>query len=95
MHITLHPQRRDDTLTASVSGEALTLNGQTLDFTPLPDGATLPRSAIDCEWVAGDVSRVEGVLHVPLVLPHGPDATEAARFPQPINVTSGDVEFPQ
>ena len=95
MKITLHPQRRDDTLVASVSGDTITLNSQTLDFTPLPDGATLPRSAIDCEWIAGDVQRIDGVLHIPLILPHGPEASEAARFPQPITVTSGDVEFPQ
>lgn len=95
MKITLHSQRRADTLTAAVSGDTITLNGQALDFSPLPDGATLPRAAIACEWIVGDVQRIDGVLHIPLLLPHGPDATEAARFPQPINVTSGDVEFPQ
>ena len=95
MYITLIPQRRDDTLTASVSGDTITLNGQALDFGPLPDGATLPRAAIACEWVAGDVQRVEGVLHIPLILPHGPDASEAARFPQPIIVTrDGTLELP-
>ena len=95
MKITLHPQRRDDTLVASVSSEVLTLNGQALDFAPLPDGATLPRSAIECEWIAGDVQRINGVLHIPLMLPHGADASEAVRFPQPIAVTQdGTLELP-
>lgn len=94
MKITLHPQRRDGTLAVSVSGDTLTLNSQTLDFTPLPDGATLPREAIACEWIAGDVQRIDGVLHISLLMPHGADASEAVRFPQPITVTSGNVEFP-
>ncbi len=36
MHITLSPVRLDETLTAAITGEVLTLNGETFDFTKLP-----------------------------------------------------------
>lgn len=96
MHITLSPQRSDDALQISTAGDVLTLNGVALDFTQLPEGATLPRSAIVCDWIAGDVQRINGVLHVPLLLPIAADSGEAARFPEPITVTiDGPVELPQ
>jgi len=96
MKLLLSPQRRDDVLTISKSGDALTVNGTVYDFTPLPDGATLPREAIDCEWICGNVERVNGELEIPILLPHGPDASEAARFPEPLTVTSdGQVVLPE
>ena len=96
MNITLSPQLRNDPLEVSICGDALTLNGVELDFSQLPEGATLPRSAIDCPWVAGDVQRIDGVLQVSLLLPIAADASNAARFPQPITVTQdGPVELPQ
>lgn len=96
MNIFLSPQLRIDTLAIHVSGDVITLNGVSLDFSHLPGGATLPRKAIACEWIAGDVQRVAGVLHVPLLLPIVADASEAARFPEPIAVTQdGPVELPK
>jgi hypothetical protein len=90
------PQRRDDTLTVSKSGDALTVNGTVYDFSPLPDGATLPKDAIGCEWICGNVSRVNGELVIPILLPHGADASEAARFPEPLTVTiDGEVVLPE
>ena len=95
MKLLFSPQRRDDTLTLSKSGDALTVNGVTYDFSQLPNGATLPREAIDCEWICGNVERVNGELIVPILLPHGPDASEAARYPEPLTVISdGQVVLP-
>lgn len=95
MKLLFSPQRRDDVLTLSKSGDALTINGTVYDFSPLPDGATLPREAIDCKWICGNVERINGELVIPILLPHGPDASEAARFPEPLTVTSdGEVVLP-
>ena len=95
MIIRLSPQRRDDSLSISVSGDILTINNEAFDFSVIPGGATLPREAISSEWIAGDVERIDGVLHVPLILPHGADASEAARFPADIvNPADGPVELP-
>ena len=96
MNIILSPVRKDAPLTLSKLGDTLTLNGETVDLTALPSGATLPRSAVPCDWIAGDISRdAEGVLTVPVILPHGPRAPEATRFPAPLgNVADGDVTLP-
>ncbi len=96
MKLIFSPQRRDAVLTLSKTGDAITVNGTVYDFSPLPDGATLPREAIDCEWICGNVERVNGELVIPILLPHGPDASEAARFPEPLTVTSdGQVVLPE
>ena len=96
MKINLSPQRRDDTLTVIKSGDTLTINGTAYDFSQLPDGGTLPAEAVDCEFVIGSVDRVNGELELTLLLPHGANASEAARFPQPIiNPADGELELPK
>ena len=96
MKITLSPQRRDDTLTITKQGDTLTINGTAYDFSQLPDGGTLPADAVDCEFVIGSVDRVDGEIELTLLLPHGPNASEAARFPEPIiDPADGEVELPK
>jgi hypothetical protein len=95
MKLIFSPVRMDATLTASVAGDVLTLNGVVLDFGPLPLGATLPRAAIPCDWIAGDVTRDDdGTLTIPLILPHGPDAPPETLFPAPVDASYGDVKLP-
>jgi len=97
MNITFSPMRRDDTLALSKSGDTLTINGEAFDFSGLPNGATLPRSAVSSDWIAGDIERDDaGVLNVPLLLPHGPGASDAAKFPEPITVADdGPISLPE
>ena len=96
MKIKLSPQRRDDSLSVFKQGDTLTINGTAYDFTDLPDGGTLPADAVDCEFVIGSVDRVNGELELTLLLPHGANASEAARFPQPIiDPADGEVELPK
>ena len=95
MILTFSPVRMDQTLTASVAGDVLTLNGEALDFGPLMAGDRLPRAAIGSAWIGGDVTRDPGgVLTVPLILPHGTDADEETRFPAPITAAGGPVSLP-
>lgn len=96
MIIKLFPQRRGDALTVSKSGDALTINGDVFDFSSLPDGATLPRDAISCPFIAGDVERTDGELVVSLILPHGRAPSPAVAFPSDlVGVADGPVELPQ
>lgn len=95
MKITFSPIRMDEALIANVAGDVLTLNGEALDFGPLPTGATLPRAAITSDWVAGDVSRdASGELTVPLLLPHGANPPYETRFPTPVVAGEGPVALP-
>lgn len=96
MLINLSPIRDDRTLNITKTGETLTINGESFDFSQLADGATLPREAINCQWVCGDVERINGELIIPILLPHGPNASDAARFPEPITVTEdGPIALPE
>jgi len=102
MKITLSPIRSDATLTLHRKGCVLTVNGEAFDFSGLPEGATLPRSAVSCDWLASDVERVAGILQLTLLLPHGPipdPAPKAARAvtnPEPIIVTkNGRIALPE
>ena len=95
MKLVLSPIRTEQRLTASVEKDALTLNGQRIDFADLPAGGVLPKDEIGCDWIADDVSRdAEGQLTVPLMLPHGPNAPAVTLFPQPLVVKKGKVRFP-
>lgn len=96
MIIKLSPICWDRELSVSKAGDALTINGEAFDFSPLPDGNLLPQAAVNCEFIAGDVRREGGVLTVVLLMPHAVDAGEAARFPDDIvNPPDGVLELPQ
>lgn len=83
MKISLSPQRRDDTLEViRSSADVLIINGSLFDFTNLPDGATI--AEVPCEWIVGPVERIDGNLHLTLILPHGPNPSAAVAFPAPI-----------
>jgi len=95
IHIKFSPVRRDETLELSCMGDTMTLNGETVDLTPLPNGSTLPPEAIDSPWFAEPVSRIDGDLHLTLILPHGSNAPHETRFPEPITVSvDGPVTLP-
>lgn len=88
MIINFTPQRRDDALTLEkTSGDRLRINGELFNFNTLNDGDTIPTGSIPCEWIVGPVTRVDGEVHVTLILPHGPEPTHAQAFPSPMTVT--------
>ena len=90
MRVKFSPQRCDLELTYKFNNEVITatLDGETdtFDFSTLPDGvaeeveSTLPINPVV------SAKRENGVLEVTLLKFHGPDATEAERFPEPLEV---------
>ncbi|MGN6311147.1 MAG: hypothetical protein ACTHNN_16530 [Xanthobacteraceae bacterium] len=95
MRISFSPQRRDDTLEVVKTGDVLTINGDVVDLSAIPDGADLPADAIDNELVVETVRRINGNLHVTLLLPLGADAPERARFPMDlVDPQDGPIALP-
>lgn len=94
MKIDFVPIRMDHRFTASVAGDVLTLDGEDFDFGPLPEGATLPASAVASDWIVGEVSRVDGAICLTLLLPHGANPPSTTCFPQPVEVAAGQVPLP-
>jgi len=93
MQLSFQPMRLDQALSVTRQGDALTLNGETFDFAPLQEGDVLPRAAVACEWLASDVTRQGGEICLTLILPHGAEAPQETRFPQPLTL-SGDGLVP-
>lgn len=95
MRISFSPVRSDQKLVLARQGDVLVFNGEALDLSGIPEGASLPRSAVFCDWIASDIERQKGVLHLTLVLPHGAQAGEGTLFPAPITVKGdGPVALP-
>lgn len=96
MHITFSPQRRDDTLTLEKTGDRLRINGELFNFNPLGEGDEIPSDQIPNPWIIGPVTRMDGEIHLTLILPHGPNPSQAVAFPEPIHVTQdGPITIPQ
>lgn len=52
-------------------------------------------TAAACDFVAGDITRTNGELHITLLLPHGPDPIEKVAFlSDMLNVPDGPVDLP-
>lgn len=96
MRISFSPQRRDDVLMLErTAPDRLRINGELYNFGPLADGDTVPAGEIPCEWIVGPVERVDGEIHLTVILPHGPNPSQEVAFPEPINVTEdGPVMLP-
>lgn len=94
MIINLSPQRRDDGITASVSGDVLTVNGVPYDFGPLVEGATLTADAVDCDFIVGTVTRTAGEVVVTMILPHKEGPSHGVAFPVKLAAEGGPLLFP-
>lgn len=79
----------------SRSGDTLVINGETFDFAFVSDMATLPLDAIQSPWFASAVERIDGVLHVALIVPHGTHAPKETLYPDAVWLdTDGPVTLP-
>lgn len=88
MHITLSPVLMDHRPAIVRKGSALLIDGQPIDLAAYDPETPNP-------WIVGQPELREGVWHVTLILPHGPDAPQETRFPEPITVAQdGPVALP-
>ncbi|KIQ05015.1 hypothetical protein RU07_02075 [Agrobacterium tumefaciens] len=95
MKINLSPSRRDDKLTVEKTGDRLRINGELFNFNPVPEGATIKASDIPCDWICGDVTRINGEIELTLILPHGANPSQAVAFPAALeDVQDGVVALP-
>ena len=94
MIINLSPQVSKKELVLSVNGEVLTVNGEEIDFSVIPEGATLPADAVDSEFLVNSIDRIDGEIHLTVLFPVSADASVNARFPEPIIQSTGQVELP-
>lgn len=95
MRISFSPQRRDDALEVTRRGDVLTINGEVFDFSDIPDGETSSFNHASSSWIVGPVERIEGELHLTLLLPHGAQPSEAVAFPSAlVDPADGNLPIP-
>lgn len=101
MKIKLFPSLFDWPLQASVDGDVITINGDKIDLSVIPDGYRLPASAVGNKFFlegSNDyVERVDGELEFTLRLPVHYYSAEDVRNPKEplvLRVSEGVVNFP-
>lgn len=99
MKIKLWAALMEDTLEASVQGDVITINGESIDLSGIPDGYRLPGSAVCNKFFVETeyVERIGKTLNFTLRLPVAWDSPEEYRNPPVaiiIDVRSGAVKFP-
>lgn len=78
------------------SGDSIVINGEVYDFSPLADGDTLPATAINSQWFAGQVDRVDGQLALTIFLPLPSNFSPEQAYPKPLlDVPDGVVTLPE
>lgn len=96
MRLNLTPIRTDAPLAVVKQGDVLIINGEAFDLSVIPEGATLPASAVASPWIAGEIHREGGELELTLIIPHGPTPTRAQAFPEPLlNPPDGPLDLPR
>ena len=76
--------------------DVLQVNSTTFDFTALAEGEMNADGATGSPMVVGPVTRTDGVARITLMLPHGPAAPDAVRFPLPLPLRpEGDGPVPR
>jgi len=95
--ITFSPQYSFAEPMLEKQGDALIVNGVTLDFSNFPEGGELPPEAIDNPFIVGGVERKDGVIHMTILLPYSnPNAPQSVTFPEPILITEdGPIALPE
>ena len=88
--ISYSPQYGTQDITISKQGEVLTLNGETFDFSALEEGAEIDT---ECRHIVGTVKRLNGNIHITILLPHGVNSYFAPTEPQEVMV-DGDIALP-
>ncbi len=80
----------------SSNPETSSYNGDAFNFASLPTTPPFPAGVVPCDWITGQVDRINGDLHLTLILPHGPKPMPAQAFPEAIvNPADGVIALPQ
>lgn len=83
----------DDIVTASVDGDVLTVNGDTINFAVLGPGDRIADAHSLHRYLAGPIERIDGVIHLTLKLPYAGVGGHVEEPPE-VTVTTGSVLIP-
>jgi hypothetical protein len=76
----------------TISGDTLTVEGVSFDFSALNEGETLHKSAVGSDVIVGDVSRIDSVITTTILwFSEDEYASYEDRFPTPFTPADGPV----
>ncbi|UHH31389.1 hypothetical protein LUW10_06075 [Pseudomonas veronii] len=93
-HVPFRPIGIATPTTAFVEGETLILNDERINLSMIPDGTTLPLSAIEHGLFAGPVSRRNGEIELTLKLAVNAGGPAYMWQDGRLQVSAGPVPFP-
>lgn len=94
MILNLIPQFGRPEITVSVAGDVLTIDSEAFDFADLDEGSTLPAGSVGHELMPMPITRTDGQVIVPLILPIGDRAPIESQSPVTLTVGDGPVTLP-
>ena len=94
MRISFSPQSSRDMLVLSKAGDMLTINGDTIDLSSIPEGATVRNASMLHPMLCGDIERSEGRLAVVVALPYYGRSGYVPAPPPIIDPPDGPIEVP-
>lgn len=94
MKITFIPQRSDQDLDITKLGDALTVNGDVLDFSDIPEGGEYPSEAVDNAWIVGSVKRTSGRIQISIILPYSNPEWAGRMDDHTIIILNDRIELP-
>lgn len=93
MIVNFSPSYWDAPLSLEKIGDALIINGATVDFAHIQEGQVIEVTGSD--FIVGPVSRVDGVINVTVILPYAYDSPQEVLFPEPVTVhDDGPITLP-
>lgn len=80
-HITFSPIRMDAPVPAiAIEGDIITIDGDLINL------ASYDAEAAPHPMIVGQPALVDGAWQITVLLPHGADAGESVRFPEPVGL---------
>jgi len=95
MKIKFTPSRMNYQAQGFVDGDIISINGEVLDFSALGEGDILPCEAVGNDMVASEITRINGVIHLSVISPHGVHVPHESKYPSGDFVdVEGVIPFP-
>lgn len=92
--VSFSPLLSEGTLTVIKFGEKLTINGDTIDLSVIPDSATVKHAHVIHPFLVDKIERINGVINLTVRLPYIADGH--VKTPVPITVTTdGSISLPE
>ena len=94
MILNLRPQFCGGASAVSKAGDVLTVDGESYDFSTIPEGGSIPAFVVPCPWIVEPVTRTGGHIVLTLTIPCGYSPTTIPRPAPLVDPSDGPISLP-